>query len=66
VAIARGGIAVSGSYQASKRSLNVHLNQANSKSKARSANFAIFLRSKNIYPKLKFPGEKNVKENFEC
>lgn len=41
MAIARGGIAVSGSYQASIKSLNVHLNQADSKSKTKSANFAV-------------------------
>ncbi|MGD0954564.1 MAG: hypothetical protein ABR985_19635 [Methanotrichaceae archaeon] len=48
MAIALGGIAVSGLYQASIRSLNVHSNQADSKSKARSANFAVLFAVTNI------------------
>ena len=52
MAIALGGIAVSGLYQASIRSLNVHSNQADSKSKIKSANSIT----------IKFPGGKMFKK----
>jgi hypothetical protein len=62
VAIARGGIAVSGSYQASKRSLNVHLNQADSKSKARSAISQYFCVPKASILNRNFPVKKTLKK----
>lgn len=62
MAIARGGIAVSGSYQASKRNLNVHLNRADSKNKARPAISQCLLLVPNISITIKFPGEKMFKK----
>lgn len=66
MAIARVGTAVGGSYQASKRCLSVHSNQADSKSKDKSADFAMLFASHNTQITIKFIGEKNAEESSEC
>ena len=62
MAIARVGTAVNGSYQASKRCLNVHSNQADSKSKPESADLAMLFAGHNTQITIKFIGGKMLKK----